>query len=92
MAESVTDALQQNRVIVVAVDTDRGHVRIKGSTDVCSVVSCSADTLVCCDEGTSPNLDTLNPGDVVRLEGPEGRPERIVVVRRAWDELTSPEW
>jgi len=92
MSLSVTDALQQQRVIVVAVDPERGHVKIKGATDVCSVVSCSGDTLVCCDEGTSPNLETLNPGDVVKIEGPEGRPERIVVVRRAWDELTSPEW
>jgi len=92
MAQSVTDALQQQRVVVVAVDAERGHVKIKGAADACSVVSCSNDTLVCCDEGTSPNLETLNPGDVVKLEGPEGRPERIVVVRRAWDELTSPEW
>jgi hypothetical protein len=92
MIESVTDALQRHRVIVVAVDKTRGHVRVKSAADMCSVLSCSGETLVCCDEGTSPDLGTLNPGDVVKLEGPEGSPERIVVVRRAWDELTSPEW
>jgi len=92
MKQSVTDALQQQRVIVVAVDPDGGHVTIKGATDACSVVACSNGTLICCDEGTSQNLDALNPGDIVKIEGPEGRPERIVVVRRAWDELTSPEW
>jgi hypothetical protein len=92
MAHSITDALQQQRVIVVAVDAQNGRVRVKGATDICSDVSCTGQTLICCDEGASPDLDTLNPGDVVKLEGPEGRPERIVVVRRAWDELTSPEW
>jgi hypothetical protein len=92
MTHSVTEALQQQRVIVVEVDSDRGHVRVKGETDACMNLVCSGQTLVCCDEGTSPDLTALNPGDIVKLEGPEGRPDRIVVVRRAWDELTSPEW
>ena len=92
MIPSVTDALQQDRVTVVAVDETRGRVRIKGVADVCSDLLCSAETVVCCDEGSGPELGSLNPGDIVKLEGPEGHPERIVVVRRAWDELTSPEW
>jgi hypothetical protein len=28
----------------------------------------------------------------VRVDEASGRPERIVVVRRVWDELTSPAW
>jgi hypothetical protein len=44
------------------------------------------------DEGVRADLTALNAGDIVRLEGPGGRPERIVVVRRVWDELSSPEW
>jgi hypothetical protein len=92
MTESVTDALQRHRVIVVAVDAPNGRVRVKGEDDHCSDLSCTGETMVCCDESISADIDALNPGDVVKLEGPEGRPERIVVVRRAWDELTSPEW
>ncbi len=92
MSQSITDALQQERRIVVAVDSTQGRVRVKSAADMCSDLSCTGETLVCCDEGTGPDLGALNPGDVVKLEGPEGRPERIVVVRRAWDELTSPEW
>jgi len=34
---------------------------------------------------------TLNPGDIVKLDSSGGRPDRIVVVRRVWEELTSPE-
>jgi hypothetical protein len=92
MSLSITDALQQERMIVVSVDSASGRVRVKSAADMCSDLLCSRETLVCCDEGARPDLSALNPGDVVKLEGPEGRPERIVVVRRAWDELTSPEW
>jgi hypothetical protein len=92
MTQGFTDSLLQHRLIVVAVDKAGGRVRVKNADDACSELSCSGGTEVCCDEGTSADLESLNPGDVVKLEGPAGRPERIVVVRRAWDEITSPEW
>lgn len=92
MTRGFTDSLLQERLIVVAVDKPGGRVRVKSADDACSELSCSEGTEVCCDEGTSADLESLSPGDVVKLEGPAGRPERIVVVRRAWDELTSPEW
>ncbi|PYM30011.1 MAG: hypothetical protein DMD80_04780 [Candidatus Rokuibacteriota bacterium] len=89
---SLTDSIQQDRHIIVAVDTARNTVRIKGVADACTDLSCSAQTLVVSDEGSRADLTALNAGDIVRLEGPVGRPERIVVVRRVWDELSSPEW
>jgi hypothetical protein len=67
-------------------------VRVKGATEACTDLSCSESTLVVSDEGVRADLTALNAGDIVRLEGPGGRPERIVVVRRVWDELSSPEW
>jgi hypothetical protein len=92
MAQSWTDSLQQNRLIVVSVDQGSGHVRVKGHGDACSDLSCSEQTLVVSDEGTSTDLQKLNPGDIVKVEGTPGTAQRIVVVRRVWDELTSPEW
>ena len=89
---SFTESLQQERHIVVAVDTARGTVRVKSTAEACTDLSCSERTLVVCDEGTRADLGMLNAGDIVRLEGPGGRPDRIVVVRRIWDELSSPEW
>jgi hypothetical protein len=90
---SLTDSIQQNRHIVVAVDATRRTVRIKGDADVCTDLSCSEQTLVVSDDaGVCADLTALNAGDIVRLEGPAGRPRRIVVVRRVWDELSSPEW
>lgn len=88
---SFTESLQQDRHIVVSVDTARGTVRVKGLADACTDLSCS-ETLVVSDEGIRADLALLNAGDIVRLEGPADRPQRIVVVRRVWDELSSPEW
>lgn len=93
MSRSFTDALQQDRVTVVGVDPARRQLRVRGPADACADLSCSAQTLVVSDQGTSTDLGTLNPGDIVRLENGAGdHPQRIVVVRRVWDEFSSPEW
>lgn len=92
MAESFTDWLQQSRLIVVGVDTVRGRVRVKGHEGECSDLSCGERTLVVADDGPSGSLESLNPGDIIKVESEAGRPERIVVVRRVWEELTSPEF
>jgi hypothetical protein len=87
-----TTSLQQDRHIVVSVDRSSGTVRIKSAAETCTDLSCSEQTLVVSDEGTHADLSRLNAGDIVRLEGHARRPQRIVVVRRVWDELSSPEW
>jgi hypothetical protein len=92
MAQSLTDQLQQSRVVVVSVDPATRRVRVKGDADACTDLSCSERTLVVTDEGAAANLAALNAGDIVRVEEASGRPQRIVVVRRVWEELTSPEW
>jgi hypothetical protein len=93
MAQSLTDWLQQNRLIVVSVDPSTRRVRLKGTADVCTDVSCAEATVVMNDDSASTGLEALNAGDIVRLDGgTPSRPERIVVVRRVWDELTSPEF
>ena len=93
MTQSLTDWLQQNRLVVVAVDPAANRVRLKGAADVCTDVSCAEATVVLTDESARAGLEALNAGDIVRLDGgTPGRPERIVVVRRVWDELTSPEF
>ena len=40
----------------------------------------------------SAGLDALQPGDIIRVDREPGRQDKIVVVRRVWDELTSPEF
>jgi len=90
---SLTDSLQQDRHIVVAVNPASKTIRVKGAADACTDLSCSEQTLVVSDDAeTRADLSVLNAGDIVKLEGPLDRPRRIVVVRRVWDELSSPEW
>jgi hypothetical protein len=93
MTQSLTDWLQANRLIVVAVDAAARRVRVKSAADVCSDVSCGEHTVIVGDEHGDDGLATLNAGDIVRFDGgTAAQPERIVVVRRVWDELTSPEF
>jgi hypothetical protein len=91
MTQSLTDWLQHSRLVVVGVDPEQRRVRVKSEAEACTDLSCER-TLVVTDEGTGPDLAALNPGDVIKIEDTAGRPERIVVVRRVWEELTSPEW
>ena len=93
MTQSLTDWLQESRLIVVSVDESRRRLRLKGVADVCSDYSCSERTVVVTDEDAAAGLGALNAGDIVRLDGGNaGQPDRIVVVRRVWEELTSPEF
>jgi hypothetical protein len=92
MALSLTEWLQQSRLIVVGVDPITRSVRVKNESNACTDLSCGERTLVVSDDGVGRDLAALNAGDIVRVEETDGRPERIVVVRRVWEELTSPEW
>lgn len=90
MGQSLTEWLQQTRLTVVDVDASRGRLRVRGASDACTELSCSEQTVVVSDEGRS-GLEALNPGDIIKIEPAGGRPEKIVVVRRVWEEIASPE-
>ena len=89
MTQSLTDWLQQSRVMVVEVDREQGRLRVRGET--CSDLSCHEQTVVITEDGVEAPVDALNPGDIVRIE--EGGPgiARIVVLRRVWEQIASPE-
>ena len=91
MAQSLSELIQQSRLMVVAVDKSRSRLRLRGEADACTDISCSEQALVVTDEGARADLDLLNPGDIVKIEPTTGPAERIVVVRRVWEEIASPE-
>ncbi len=91
MAQTLSERIQQSRVMVVEVDKERGRLRVKGTADACTDLSCAEQALVVTDEGARADLALLNPGDIVKIEPATGRAERIVVVRRVWEEIASPE-
>jgi hypothetical protein len=91
MAYSLTDSLQHHRFSVVSVDEQAGVLRVKGEAEACTDLSCQGAVVV--DEvGDRSTLKRLFPGDIITMEEQQGRARQIVVVRRAWDEYSSPEW
>jgi hypothetical protein len=83
--------LQENRLVVVSVDPTRRHLKVRGAQDACSELHCGQDAIVVTDGDVSAALDTLNPGDIVKLESSDGGSTRIVLLRRGWEEYASPE-
>jgi hypothetical protein len=79
--------------MVVEVDRERGRLRVKGAD--CTDLSCHAETVVVTEEGHLAGVDALNPGDIVRIEdggAPGGAAvARVVVLRRVWEHIASPE-
>ena len=90
MAQSLTDLIQKSRLTVVEVDTGAGRLRVRDDSEMCTDLTCQG-SLVVTEEESSADLGLINPGDIIKVESRAGRPERIVVVRRAWEEYTSPE-
>jgi hypothetical protein len=90
MTTSLTDLLQKTRLTVVEVDVARRHLRVRGHADACSDLTCGERTVVLADEGDG-GLEALNPGDIIKVEPASGGTQTIVVLRRAWEEIASPE-
>jgi len=91
MARSLTDSLKHDRYSVVAVDKAAGRLRIKSEAEMCSEFACG-EALVVTDEGRTRDLDEINPGDIVIVEHADDKAKEIRVVRRVFDEYSSPEW
>jgi hypothetical protein len=91
MARSLTDSLKHDRYRVVEVDKGAGRLRIKSEDDMCSDFACGEAEIVT-DEGRTRDLAEINQGDIIMLDHKDGEATEIRVVRRVFDEYSSPEW
>lgn len=91
MAYGLTDSLDRDRFSVVAVDRETGRLRVKGVAEVCTEYSCDGAEIIT-EEGITKDLEMVRPGDIIKMEQRNGRAHEIVVVRRAHEEYSSPEW
>jgi len=91
MAMSLTDSLKHTRYSVVSVDKLAGRLRIKSEAELCADFACGEAEIVT-EEGRTRDLDEINPGDIITLEHQNGMAKKIRVVRRVFDEYSSPEW
>jgi hypothetical protein len=93
VSESLTDRIQHRRLMVVEIDRERGRLRVKGAE--CNDLSCHAETVVITEDGTPAGIDALYPGDIVRIEEDVAASgvavARVVVLRRVWERIASPE-
>ena len=89
MSQGFTEWLQQSRLTVVAVDPDHRRLRVKGES--CADLSCQERTVVITEDGVEAPLATLNPGDVVRIDDDGRGVAQVVVLRRVWEQIASPE-
>lgn len=90
MAQSLTDLIQKSRLTVVEVDKGAGRLRVRDDAEMCTDLVCQGALVVTEDESRA-DLGLINPGDIIKVVSKAGRPEKIVVVRRAWEEYASPE-
>ncbi len=90
MGQSLTDLIQKSRLTVVEVDKGAGRLRVRDDSETCTDLTCHG-SLVVTEEASRADLGLINPGDIIKVESNVGRPVKIVVVRRAWEEYTSPE-
>jgi hypothetical protein len=87
----LSGAVQMGRQTVPNVDpAARRFLSLTGTGQV-RVSEMSNGTLVVTEETQGAGLALLKPGDVIRVEAPHGQIQKIVVLRRGWQELESPE-
>ena len=91
MAHSLTESLKHNRFHVVEVDEAAGRLRVRNEAEMCTDLNCDG-TVIVTDEGRSNDLAQLNAGDIVTMVQQDGRAREIRVVRRVFEEYSSPEW
>jgi hypothetical protein len=90
MTQSLTEWLQKTRLTIVEVDATRRRLRVRGEADACSELACGERTVVVADE-VRGGLEALSPGDIIKVEPASGGAQTIVVLRRSWEEIASPE-
>jgi hypothetical protein len=91
MAYSLTDSLKHERFHVVDVDKAAGRLRVKAVEDVCTDFACHG-AQVFDEAGDACALEKVYPGDIITMEEKGGHVREITVVRRSYEEYSSPEW
>jgi hypothetical protein len=87
----LSGAVQMGRQTVLNVDSATRRVLSVTGTGQVRVSEVNRGTLVLTEERQDAGLALLKPGDVIRVEPRHGQIQRIVVLRRGWQELESPE-
>ena len=87
----LSGAVQMGRQTVLNVDPAARRFLSLTATGQVRESEVSKGTLVVTEDRHGAGLALRRPGDVIRIEAPRGPIQKIVVLRRGWQELESPE-
>ena len=89
--KSLTAAIQTGRMTVLKVNREANQIVSLNSEGRVRVTTVSNKTVVVTEDKKAADLALLNAGDLIQVEPRDGQIQRILVLRRAWQETTSPE-
>ena len=91
-AGGLTDSLQSERMKVVEVNATLGQiVCVHGNHEGRIVHRVASGVAVISEAGQKVGLGSLNPGDIIKGDVRDGQMRQIIILRRAWAELGTPE-
>ena len=91
-AGGLTDSLQSERLTVIEVNATHGQiVSVNGNPAKRIVHRVASGVAVINEAGQKVGLGSLNPGDTIKSDVRDGQMRQIIILRRAWTELGTPE-
>ncbi len=91
VAQNLTTAVQTDRMTVMEINKNARRIVCMTSRGRVYVHKVPNEALVVTDEKKTGDLAALNTGDIIKAELRNGRIQKIVVLRHAWHEASSPE-
>ncbi len=89
--ENLTGVIQTGRMTVLEVNNEARQIVSLNSVGRVRVAEVSNKAMVVTEDKKAADLALLNAGDLIQVEPRDGQIQRIVVLRRAWQETASPE-
>jgi hypothetical protein len=89
--KNLTAAIQTGRMTVLKVNREANQIVSLSSEGRVRVTTVSNKAVVVTEDKKAADLALLNAGDLIQVEPRDGQIQRILVLRRAWQETTSPE-
>lgn len=89
--ENLTRVTQTGRMTVLKVNKEARQIVALNYVGRVRVAELSNKAVVVTEDKKAADLALLNAGDVIQVEPRDGQVQRILVLRRAWQEAASPE-
>jgi hypothetical protein len=89
--KNLTEVTQTGRMTVLKVNKEARQIVALNHVGRVRVAELSNKAVVITEDKKAADLALLNAGDLIQVEPRDGQVQRILVLRRAWQETASPE-